>query len=118
MPARWEGGADTAAPPQTLFRHDPLLAALIDTVLAGNPDLKMATERIRMAGAVAAQARGMMLPQVNAGVTPSLRKFGLYTMDGAGNIVTEMENGKLIPIDLPDFMLGMLASWEADLWEN
>ncbi len=116
LPAGWEGGIDTAAPPQRLFRHDPLLAALIDTVLAGNQDLKMATERIRMAGAVAAQARGMMLPQVNAGVTPSLRKFGLYTMDGAGNIVTEMENGKLIPIDLPDFMLGMQASWEADLW--
>jgi outer membrane protein TolC len=59
---------------------------------------------------------GMMLPQINAGVTPSLRKFGLYTMDGAGNIVTEMENGKMVPIDLPDFMLGMQASWEVDLW--
>ncbi|MFY7793638.1 MAG: efflux RND transporter permease subunit [Chitinophagaceae bacterium] len=84
-----------------------LLAALIDTVLAGNPDLKIATERIRIAGAVAAQARGALLPQVNAGVTPSLRKFGLYTMDGAGNIVTEIKKRKLIPIDLPDLMLGM-----------
>lgn len=116
MPGGWDGVTDTTAPPRALFRHDPNLSALIDTVLAGNPDLKMATERIRMAGAMAAQARGMMLPQVNAGVTPSLRKFGLYTMDGAGNIVTEMENGKLIPVDLPDFMLGMQASWEADLW--
>lgn len=116
MPGGWEGVSDTAAPPRTLFRHDLMLAALIDTVLAGNPDLKIATERIRIAGAVAAQARGALLPQVNAGVTPSLRKFGLYTMDGAGNIVTEMEKGRMIPIDLPDLMLGMQASWEADLW--
>jgi NodT family efflux transporter outer membrane factor (OMF) lipoprotein len=116
MPTGWDGVTDTIGSPRGLFRHDPLLAALIDTVLANNPDLRIANERIRMAGAVAAQARGMMLPQVNAGVTPSLRKFGLYTMDGAGNIVTEMEKGKLIPIDLPDFMLGMQASWEADLW--
>lgn len=116
LPGAWEGVSDTASGPRGLFRHDPLLAALIDTVLAGNPDLRIATERIRMAGAAAAQARGLLLPQVNAGLTPSLRKFGLYTMDGAGNIVTEMENGKLIPIDLPDFMLGLQASWEADLW--
>lgn len=116
LPPGWDGVTDTVGPPRGLFRHDPLLAALIDTVLAGNPDLRIANERIRMAGAVAAQARGMMLPLVNAGVTPSLRKFGLYTMDGAGNIVTEMEKGKLVPIDLPDFMLGLQASWEADIW--
>jgi len=116
MPTRWAGVSDTVGPPRGLFRHDPSLSALIDTVLANNPDLRIASERIRMAGAVATQARGMMLPQVNAGLTPSLRKFGLYTMDGAGNIVTEMEPGKLIPIDLPDFMLGIQASWEADLW--
>ena len=116
MPDRWEGITDTSGTSGRLFRHDPWLAALIDTVLAGNPNLKIATERIRMAGAAAAQARGSLLPQVNAGITPSIRKFGLYTMDGAGNIVTEMEKGKMIPIDLPDFMLGMQASWEADLW--
>jgi outer membrane protein TolC len=37
-------------------------------------------------------------------------------MDGAGNIVTEMQPGKLIPIDLPDYYGGFQATWEADLW--
>ena len=37
-------------------------------------------------------------------------------MDGAGNIVTDMEPGKPVPINLPDFLIGTQASWEADLW--
>jgi NodT family efflux transporter outer membrane factor (OMF) lipoprotein len=37
-------------------------------------------------------------------------------MDGAGNIVTDIETGKLVPIDLPDFYYGFQASWEVDLW--
>jgi multidrug efflux system outer membrane protein len=113
----------SAASPQDSFRIDrrlfsnsPLLDALLDTVLDRNPDLSIALQRIRQAQAAALQARGPLRPQVNLVGSPSLRKFGLYTMDGAGNIVTEMEPGKLVPIDLPDFYTGLQSTWEADIW--
>lgn len=101
---------------RTIFYQSAHLNALIDTVLAHNYDLKMATERIRLAGAIVNQSRGLLYPQVNGQLIPSIRRFGLYTMDGAGNIVTEMEPGKLVPINLPDVYIGAQASWEADLW--
>jgi NodT family efflux transporter outer membrane factor (OMF) lipoprotein len=37
-------------------------------------------------------------------------------MDGAGNIVTDIETGKLVPINLPDYYLGLQTSWEVDVW--
>lgn len=101
---------------RTIFYQSSHLNALIDTVLAHNYDLKMATERIRLASAIVNQSRGLLYPQVNGQLIPSIRRFGLYTMDGAGNIVTEMQPGKLVPINLPDVYIGAQASWEADLW--
>ena len=98
------------------FNPSSHLNDLIDSVLANNYDLKVAEERIRLAAAFARQAGAPLLPQVNGVLMPSMRRFGLYTMDGAGNIVTDMEPGKLVPINLPDFLIGTQASWEADLW--
>lgn len=98
------------------FFPSPILRALIDTVLNNNFDLRIAEQRIALAKAQLLQSRGALLPQINTSVMPSLRKFGLYTMDGAGNIVTDIEGSKRVPIDLPDFYGGVQASWEIDLW--
>lgn len=107
---------DTFRAGRRLFSNTPLLDNLLDTVIARNPDLSIALQRIRWSAAAARQARGLLRPQVNLVGSPSLRKFGLYTMDGAGNIVTEMEPGKLVPIDLPDLYAGFQSTWEADVW--
>ena len=111
-------GSDTVGTTleRRLFNRSVHLNNLIDTVLANNFDLRIAVERLRMAIAVATQAKAPLLPQVNGVLVPSIRRFGLYTMDGAGNIVTDMEPGKPVPINLPDFLIGTQASWEADLW--
>jgi NodT family efflux transporter outer membrane factor (OMF) lipoprotein len=37
-------------------------------------------------------------------------------MDDAGNRTTEIEPGKIIPTYLPDYYMGLQASWEIDLW--
>lgn len=119
LPASYGSPADTTAAEltaRTLFYTSPYLSALIDTVLVNNYDLMMATQRIRMSNAMVRQSRAPLFPQVNAAVVPSMRKFGLYTMDGAGNIVTDIETGKVVPTDLPDFYYGFQASWEVDLW--
>lgn len=85
-------------------------------MLANNYDYRISLQRIESARASVKQSRGLLMPQVNAMGSPSLRKFGLYTMDGAGNIITEMEGSKLVPIDLPDYYLGVQSTWELDVW--
>lgn len=119
LPAAFDKNTDTVSNPnlnRKQFFTSRVLNDLIDTVLTRNYDLRIALQRIEMAKAVSRQARAALLPQVNGTIVPSLRKFGLYTMDGAGNIVTDIEKGKLVPVDLPDFYGGFQASWEIDLW--
>lgn len=101
-----------------LFIKDPSLKKIIDTVLFYNPDLKNAVYKIEYTRAQSSISNSFLYPQVNLSPQSSLRKFGLYTMDGAGNIVTDMEKGKLVPTNLPDYNLGLQSSWEIDLWSK
>lgn len=98
------------------FYSDSILITLIEEALEHNQDLHRAYQRIEIAKANQLQATGALFPMINAGTSSGVRKFGLYTMDGAGNIVTEITPGKLVPIHLPDFALGINTSWEADIW--
>lgn len=98
------------------FFADPLLTQLIDTALQNNLDLKIALQRIEMAQSGILSREAALKPEVQIGGATSLRKFGLYTMDGAGNITTEMIDGKLVPIHLPDYFIGAQAQWEIDVW--
>ena len=98
------------------FFNDQPLNTLIDEALTNNFDYKLALERIELLKANLIASKGKRIPQISANINGGVRKFGLYTMDGAGNITTEIIPGKIVPINLPDMYLGMQASWEADLW--
>lgn len=95
---------------------DAQLSALIAEALANNPDRAIALQRIELARAGVRRATGALLPRLDASVGSGVRKFGLYTMDGAGNATTEITPGQLVPVHLGDFALGLQASWEIDLW--
>lgn len=95
---------------------DPYLVKLIDTAVKDNIDLQTALQRIQIARSSVKLANAKMLPEVALNVGSGIRKFGLYTMDGAGNISTEITPGQTVPIDLPDFYLGLQSSWEVDVW--
>lgn len=94
---------------------DTILRSLIDTALKNNNGIQIAYQKIEIARSQRQFTKGSLLPQVGFGRSTSIRKFGLYTMDGAGNIVTEITPGKLIPIDLPDQYIGIQSSWEVDM---
>ena len=98
------------------YFSDTLLVKLIDTAISGNIDLQMALQRIESARASVKLVKGATLPQVALNMNGGVRKFGLYTMDGAGNITTEIIPGKIVPINLPDMYVGLNASWEIDIW--
>jgi multidrug efflux system outer membrane protein len=95
---------------------DTLLVKLIDTAIANNIDLQMALQRIEVSRSSVKLANGALLPKVGLNIGGGVRKFGLYTMDGAGNAATEITHGQIVPTHLPDIYLGLQASWEIDIW--
>ena len=85
---------------------DKHLQKLIDAAVKNNPDLQMALQRIEVSRSSVKLANGALLPQVSLNVGGSVRRFGLYTMDGAGNATTEITPGQIVPTNLPDIYLG------------
>jgi NodT family efflux transporter outer membrane factor (OMF) lipoprotein len=119
LPVSFDGLTDStnvATLDWRVYFSDPLLVQLLDTAMARNLDLRMALQRVEVARAGARFARGEQLPVVGANITAAQRRYGLYTMDGAGNISTEILPGQIVPIDLPDYYLALQASWEVDIW--
>jgi NodT family efflux transporter outer membrane factor (OMF) lipoprotein len=98
------------------FFSDTVLVNLIEEGLKNNFDLLIAYQNIEFARANYRGAKGAMAPALSGGLAFSQRKFGLYTMDGAGNITTEITPGKIVPIHLRDYYVGLQASWEVDIW--
>ncbi len=95
---------------------DPQLQALTHQALDNNRDLKIALQRIEMAKAQITAARSVLAPKVSGVAGAGMQRFGLYTMDGAGNSTTPIYDGRIVPRDLPDYMVGLQTSWEIDLW--
>jgi len=102
--------------PWKKYYKDTLLIALIDEALIHNFDLLEVVQRIEIAKAGVKNAQGALLPQLSPSINGGMRRFGLYTMDGAGNITTEITPGQIVPINLPDIFIGTQASWEVDIW--
>jgi len=98
------------------FFTDKNLVALIDTALKNNLDILMTLQKIEVARNDLRLSKGAMLPAVNANFAYLQRKFGYYTMDDAGNRITEITPGQLIPTHLPDYFVGLQANWEVDIW--
>ncbi|GJL70226.1 MAG: RND transporter [Nitrospirales bacterium] len=95
---------------------DPLLHELIDTAIENNIDLQMALQRIEISRSSVRAATGALMPTMGLGVGTAIRRYGLYTMDGAGNATTDFKSGQQIPANLPDLFVGLQSSWEVDIW--
>lgn len=95
---------------------DTHLLKLIDAAVSNNMDLQMALQRIEVSRSSVKLANGALLPQVGLNVGGGVRRFGLYTMDGAGNATTEITPGQTVPVNLPDMYVGLQSSWEVDIW--
>ncbi len=98
------------------YFSDPPLQNLLDAAVRNNLDLNIALQRIEAARASVKLAGAALLPQVSLNVGGGVRKFGLYTMDGAGNAATDIRPGQTVPEHLPDIFVGLQSSWEIDVW--
>ncbi len=123
VPTKFTNESDTAsntlAPWQQVF-FDKALVSLIDTALKKNFEIRNAMQKIEMAKAGIKFTKGIRLPQIDGNISGSARKFGDYTMDGVGNYDTKfspnLNEKQQIPNPLPDYYVGLQASWEIDLW--
>jgi len=102
------------------FFDDEQLVALIDTALAQNFDLRIATQRIEQARANYGYSQGFLLPQVNAVASAGVDRYARNTMNGVGNFDSNLspnvDGNRMIPNPTPDFFLGARSTWEVDIW--
>ena len=98
------------------YFSDTNLLTLLDTAVGNNLDGLIALQRIEIAKAGVQYSKGALLPTINGIAVPKINRYGLYTMDGAGNSTTDIQRGRIIPTNLPDYLVGFQTIWEADIW--
>lgn len=92
------------------FFADPDLKALIEAALSNNQELNIRLQEIIIAGAEVGAAQGEYLPRLNAVAGAGVEKVGERTSLG----VSDERHG--VAEHLPDFRIGLRASWEIDAW--
>lgn len=107
--------------PWNIFFPDSQLVKLIDTALSNNYNLKIAQQKIKVAGAYLLQSKGAFLPTISLAANATGTKYGKYTMDGVGNYDTNLSDNindkqKVGTNPTPNYWLGANYSWEADIW--
>lgn len=100
------------------FFTDPYLAALIDSALHNNQELNITLREITIAQNEIRARKGEYLPFLGAGAGAGIEKPGQYTVNGAVEKNLEVKDGKEFPDPLPDYMIGLNASWEVDIWRK
>ncbi len=100
------------------FFTDPNLAVLIDTALKNNQELNITLQEIEIARNEVRAKKGELLPAVGYRAGVGIDKAGRYTSQGAGDASTEITPGKKVPDYLGDFIVGINANWEVDIWNK
>lgn len=119
LPSRYKENNDSTNSASLTWRDyftDKNLLQLIDSGLKNNIDVLMTLQKIEIARNDLRLSKGAMLPTVSTNFSYLQRRFGYYTMDDAGNRVTEIRPGELIPNQLPDYFVGLQTNWEVDVW--
>lgn len=97
---------------------DQNLIALIDTALHHNQELNITLQEINISNYEIRARKGEYLPFLGVGAAAGVEKAGLYTRRGAFEETTEVDPGKENPEAFPDYMVGLNASWEVDIWKK
>lgn len=123
IPASYNSSIDssnTNLEPWRKIIFDPYLAALIDSSLLNNFDLRLALQKVEVLRSGIKFTKGIRLPDLSFSAAAGQKKFGEYTMDGVGNYDTQFSTNinqkQQIPNPLPDYYVGLQSSWEIDMW--
>ncbi len=100
------------------FFNDSHLQLLIQSGLEKNQELKIFTQEIRIAKNEMMARQGEYLPRVGLGAEAGMEKVGEYTHRGATDSTTQYEPGKFVPEELQNYSVGLMFSWEVDIWKK
>lgn len=109
---------NSAQLPHEAFFEDPYLLGLIQQSLAGNQELKILSEEIRIACNEVYARSGEYRPFVSLGLGAGVEKPGEHTRAGAVEQQLEVVPGRDFPEPLPDFLVAADISWEVDIWKR
>ena len=100
------------------FFPDKHLDSLIDSALKNNQELAMMLQDIEIARNDVRVKKGLLLPMITAGAGASIEKVGRYTSQGAGDASAEVTPGNGVPENLQNYLFGLHATWEVDIWKK
>jgi NodT family efflux transporter outer membrane factor (OMF) lipoprotein len=100
------------------FFRDPTLTCLIGQALAGNRELKILDEEVRVAGNEVLARQGAYLPFVGFRGSAGVDHPSIFTPLGAAEKDLEYLPGKHFPDPLPDLLLSLNLLWELDVWRE
>jgi len=121
VPTSYNSSQDTTNTAKIQWRNyftDPYLNALIDTALSNNQELNITLQEIVIANNEVRARKGEYLPFVGVKGAAGVEKVGRYTSQGANDANTEIKPGEEFPEPLPDYMVGVVANWELDIWRK
>ncbi|MFM7108951.1 MAG: TolC family protein [Planctomycetaceae bacterium] len=121
VPASFNGAATPDNSVQVGIREffdDPVLVRYIAQGLAGNQQLKILAEDIRIADNEVLRRRGAYWPFLTFGGGAGLEKPSLFTPLGAVDANLPYLPGQFFPDPLPDFLFGANLSWQVDIWRQ
>ncbi|WP_107037353.1 TolC family protein [Brumimicrobium mesophilum] len=100
------------------FFTDAQLINLIDTALRNNQELNIILQEIEISKYEIGAKKGEYLPTVSGYVGAGVDKVSRYTRDGAVEATTDIIPGKEFPEPLQDYVVGVRAEWEVDIWKK
>ena len=109
---------NSAQLPHSAFYEDPFLIALIQETMAGNQELKILSEEIRIACNEAYARSGEYRPFVTLGAGVGYEKVGENTRAGAVEQNLPVSEGRAFPDPVGDFLVAGNISWEIDIWKR
>lgn len=120
-PTSFNGNSDTANSANINWRayfNDDNLNALIDTALENNQELNIIKQEIAISKNEVRARKGEYLPFLNFTGGAGIEKPGRYTRNGAVEENLDVKDNTRFPEPLNDYMLGVNASWELDVWKK
>ncbi|MEZ4740598.1 MAG: efflux transporter outer membrane subunit [Flavobacteriales bacterium] len=109
---------NTASVQWRSFFTDPYLIALIDTALGNNQELNIVQQEIEVARNEARARKAEYLPFMGLQAGAGSDKVGRFTRNGAVEENLNIMEDTPFPEPLPDYLLGLHATWEIDIWKK
>lgn len=121
LPASFNNSQDSTSSAKVRWKEfftDPHLTVLIDSALQNNQELNITMQEIEISRNEIMVRQGEYKPFVGIRGSAGVDKVGRYTNIGASEATTDIKPGRETPEPLPNFLGGLFATWEIDIWHK